>query len=216
MYGSRKFITFNVEKIIQVLAYIQRKIDTVEKSKIMKLLFFSDRINIRDTLSLISFDTYYAFRNGPVAYRSLAVLNKYEELIDPKNTKFLEKIDIFDRYSVQISEHNTDYISKVEMASIDKAYDIFGSFSNDELLNIICDYPEWKRFKYIFENWQSEGELIVMDDFFRNASIDNSPSIFKYFTNVDPLYIGDEQLQHAMDTYHSNERYRNSILAMIE
>jgi hypothetical protein len=186
----------------------------MEKSKIMKLLFFSDRINVRDTTFLISFDTYYAFKNGPVAYRSLAVLNKYEELLDitPEKLKLLEKINILDKNSLVISEHDTDCISKIEMTSIDRACDIFGSFYDDELRCITHDYPELKRFRHIFEYEQSNGELIIMDDFFKNADPDDSPSISKYFSTGDPLYTNEEQLNYAKDMYYENERFRNFIL----
>jgi hypothetical protein len=54
----RKFDGFNIEKIIQVLAYIQKRIDCRDKLKLIKLLFFADRTHLRKGFGLISSDIY--------------------------------------------------------------------------------------------------------------------------------------------------------------
>jgi uncharacterized phage-associated protein len=210
MLNLRKFNTFNIEKIIQVLAYIQRKLDCTDKLKLIKLLFFSDRIHLRNYLSFISFDIYYALRNGPAASKSLNVVNKYEDFIDKENLKLLEKIDILDKNNRIIKEKDTGYMSKVEMSVLDEACELFGNFSTSILIDITHDYPEWKRYKDLFEAGSNDGELIVIDDFFENIDVSNSPAILKYFNGIDPLYIAEDTLSDAKDIYLSNERLKSA------
>jgi hypothetical protein len=40
-----KYRSFNIEKIIQVFAYIQKYAGTQDKLEIIKYLFFADRLN---------------------------------------------------------------------------------------------------------------------------------------------------------------------------
>jgi hypothetical protein len=47
MFDLIKFQSFNIEKIIQALAYIQRKIKITDKLKLIKILFFADRLHLR-------------------------------------------------------------------------------------------------------------------------------------------------------------------------
>jgi hypothetical protein len=75
-----KYRTFNIEKIIQVFAYIQKHAGTEDKLEIIKYLFFADRLNLRRLFFLISMDVYYALKLGPVASNSLNVLNKEGDL----------------------------------------------------------------------------------------------------------------------------------------
>jgi uncharacterized phage-associated protein len=209
----RKYNSFNIEKIIQVLAYIQKRIDCRDKLKLIKLLFFADRYHLRKYVSFISFDIYYALQNGPAASKTLNVINHYNELgsYSDDDLKLLKKIKIINNNDRMIKESNTDYMSKVEMDVIEHICDIFGKFDLSTLIEITHDYPEWKRYKNLFSNGAcSSGELIIIDDFFENPDIKASPALLKYFDGKDPLYVERNTLLDVKEFYMENELIKNA------
>jgi uncharacterized phage-associated protein len=203
----RKFNNFNIEKIIQVLAYIQKRIDCRNKLKLIKLLFFADRINLRKGYGFISFDIYYALKNGPAASKTLNIINKYEDYLDmtPDNIKLYDKIQIINKNDRIIEETKTSYISEVEMSALDEVCKIFGRFTVDELIEITHDYPEWKRYEESFNAGITDSELIVVGDFFENPDVKKSPAFTKYFNGIDPLYTDPGLLSILKEVYLESE-----------
>jgi len=201
MIHINKHCFLNIEKIIQVFYYIQKYSKTNYKLEMIKYLFFADRIHIRDHYSLISLDTYKALENGPVASTALDILNQNMEYLDnygDDELKLLENIKIIDNKTRKINEVAVDLLSKNEMCSLDKSIELF---SGKKLVDLSHDYPEWKRFKTLFENKYVSSVPIHMDDFFKNPDINDSPAIKKYFGNIDPLYKDDEYLNEAKQFY---------------
>jgi uncharacterized phage-associated protein len=208
-----KYHYFDYEKIIQLLGYIQRKADTKDKLTLIKLLFFADRMHLRRYFSLISHDVYYALRNGPAASKTLNVLNHsnyLESELFEKNNRLLSKIQLLNFTDRIIKEDSTDCLSKNEMSVVDMTVEIFGKFSLQELIHITHDYPEWKRYEDLLNEGLTDGELIYMDDFFKNPDINNSPAIQKYFNGKDPLYENEDYLNEAKEYYKTCEGLRNA------
>jgi hypothetical protein len=202
MPGSlNKYSHFNIEKIIQVLAYIQKKTGTQSKLELIKYLFFADRINIRRHFSFISRDYYYALKLGPVASETLDVLDKHDEYLNyPENElQLLDKIEVKDNRTRIINETNTDLLSKNEMRSIDFVAGTFDA-SSMPLVEIAHEYPEWKRYKELFVNKQASKIDIRIEDFFANPDPANSPCLMKYF-GKDPLYEDETYLDEAKKFY---------------
>jgi len=191
---------FNVEKIIQTLAYIQRKTGTESKLAMIKYLFFADRVNIRRHFSFISKDFYYALKFGPVAAETLDVLDKHEEYLNyPDDVlQLLEKITIRDKRTRIINETNMDLLSKNEINSIDFIADIFKK--NMPLVDFTHEYPEWKRYEDLFKNQYVSKIDINVEDFFTNPNMNNSPLLMKYF-GKDPLYEDLDYLDEAKRFY---------------
>jgi hypothetical protein len=199
--GLNKYSHFNIEKIIQVLAYIQRRTGTQSKLELIKYLFFADRVNIRRHFSFISRDYYYALKLGPVASETLDVLDKHDEYLNyPDNElQLLEKIEIKDNRTRIINETNTDLLSKNEMRSIDFVADTFNAASMP-LVELTHEYPEWKRYKELFDTRQASKLDIKIEDFFTNPDMNNSPYLMKYFGR-DPLYEDEAYLDEAKKFY---------------
>lgn len=196
MKALNKYGFFNIEKIVQIFFYIQKYSNTVSKLELIKLLFFADRIHIRKHFSFISLDNYVALKYGPVASNSLDVLNKQKEFFSnfpASELLFLDNIKKINQSKRIIKQVSNDLLSKNEMASIDKAIELF---SGKKLVEISHDYPEWKRYKELFEMQLISRHPVVIDDFFRNPDTNDSPAIQKYF-GADPLYEDDEYLQEA-------------------
>ena len=201
MNRLNKYCFLNIEKIVQILYYIQKYSETVSKLELIKYLFFADRIHIREYFSLISLDTYIAMEHGPVASISLNILNKNEEYLNNyknEELRYLDNIDIINNSNRKINEVTPDLLSKNEMSSLDKSIKLF---FRKRLVELTHDYPEWKRFKELFENNYISSRAIVMDDFFENPDINDSPAIKEYFNGVDPLYKNEEYLKEARQFY---------------
>jgi uncharacterized phage-associated protein len=199
--GLNKYSHFNIEKIIQVLAYIQKKTETQSKLELIKYLFFADRVNIRRHFSFISRDYYYALKLGPVASETLDVLEKHDEYLNyPDNElQLLDKIEVKDNRTRIINETNTDLLSKNEMKSIDFVAETFNA-STMPLVELTHEYPEWKRYKELFDTRQASKLDIYIEDFFTNPDMNNSPYLTMHFGG-DPLYEDEAYLDEAKKFY---------------
>ena len=204
MKPMNKYNFFNIEKIVQVLYYIQKKSHAVSKLDLIKYLFFADRIHIRKYFSFISLDNYVALKYGPVASNSLDVLNKQKEYLSNFSENDLRCLDSIEKVNQSkriIKQVANDLLSKNEMRSIDKSIELF--FGMD-LIKISHDYPEWKRYKVLFEGKFISSQPIIIDDFFRNPVVSDSPAIQKYFNGIDPLYEDEEYLYEAREFFLQN------------
>ena len=195
-----KYGYFNIEKIVQTFYYIQSRSNANTKLELIKFLFFADRIHIRKHYSFISLDYYVAMKYGPVASTSLDVLNKSDRLdvFPDEDLKYLDNIGILSKAERIIKNVSNDLLSKNEMSSLDKSIELF---SNSKLVDISHDYPEWKRYKEYFQYNPNFSQPIVIDDFFSNPDILDSPAIQKYFNSVDPLYEDIDYLNEAKEFY---------------
>jgi hypothetical protein len=206
-----KYQFLNIEKIVQIFSYIQRYADTTNKIDLIKYLFFADRINIRKHFSFISLDCYFALENGPAGSSSLDILNKNKEYLSnfsDSELKFLDKIKKRNQYTRIIEKSNTDLLSKNEMNSLDLSIKTFPKLN---LIEISYDYPEWKRYKELFDDKLISAHPIVIDDFFTNPDPDNSPAIQKYFGGNDPLYEDEEYLKEAKAFYLESRRHDDAL-----
>jgi hypothetical protein len=136
-----------------------------------------------------------------VASISLDILNKNKENLNNYQTnelKYLNNIIKINNYTRKINKVSFDLLSKNEMNSLDKSIELF---SGKKLVDISHDYPEWKRFKDLFEKHFISSEIINIEDFFENPDINDSPAIQKYFDGKDPLYKDVEFLKEAKQFY---------------
>jgi uncharacterized phage-associated protein len=201
MMHINKYCFLNIEKIVQIFYYIQKYSKTDSKLELIKYLFFADRIHIRDHFSLISLDVYKAMENGPVASTALDILNKNMEYLgnyEEDEIKHLKNIIIVDNKTRKINEVAFDLLSKNEINSLNKSIELF---SGKKLVELSHDYPEWKRFKTLFENKYISQTPIHMEDFFKNPDINDSPAINRFFNGIDPLFKENELLEEAKQFY---------------
>jgi hypothetical protein len=199
--NMNKYYFLNIEKIVQIFSYIQNIAKTTSKLDLIKYLFFADRIHIRNYFSFISLDNYVALKYGPVASTSLDILNKSKDYLSNfphDELKFINNIKMINQSTRIVNPIGTDLLSNNEKHSIDSAVHIFGG---KPLVETSHDYPEWKRYKELFDNKWISMHPIDIDDFFKNPDINNSPYLQKYFDGVDPLYKPLEYLDEAKEFY---------------
>jgi hypothetical protein len=84
------------------------------------------------------------------------------------------------------------------MNSIDFIANIFKP--SMPLVELTHEYPEWKRYKELFDNKQASKIDIKIEDFFTNPDMSNSPYLMKYFRK-DPLYEDEAYLDDAKKFY---------------
>jgi hypothetical protein len=199
------YARFNIEKIIQILAYIQRETRTRSKLEMIKYLFLSDRANMRRNFSFISRDRYFALKYGPVAAGTLDLLNKEDAFFNYPEDELLliDKIDIIDNRERQINETAMDLLSKNEIDSLDFA---INTFKGTRLVEVTHEYPEWKRYKDLFDKRLTSQEPIIMMDFFTNPVLDDSPYLKKTF-GKDPMYLDEDYLSEAREFYQDRYSY---------
>jgi uncharacterized phage-associated protein len=212
MIDFRKYQEFNIEKIVQIFGYIQKRTKIKDKLILLKLLFFADRLHLRRHFSLITLDTYYALRNGPAASGAINVINKNRDYLDIDNkemAKLLTKIKLYGRDKRIIEEDETDYLSDYEMEALEFSCTTFGKYAKNELVDITHDYPEWKRYQSYFKNPLASSKLVNINDFFSNPDINESPALQKYFYGKDPLFEEEDYLKEAKQFYLENEGISN-------
>jgi hypothetical protein len=200
MKKLNKYYFLNIEKIVQIFSYIQIHSKTTSKLELIKYLFFADRINLRKYFAFISLDNYVALKYGPVASNSLDILNHTKDYLSNfshDELKFLDKIKRVNQSARIIGPMGNDLLSRNEMRSLDKAMELF---YGKPLVELSHDYPEWKRYKELFDNRLISMRPVNINDFFTNPDIDSSPSIKKYFGS-DPLYENPEYLNEAREFY---------------
>jgi hypothetical protein len=88
-------------------------------------------------------------------------------------------------------------LSKNEINSLDFVIDIF---HGKPILALSHEYPEWKRYKTLFDAQQTSTEKIHLEDFFTNPILDESPLLQLHF-GKDPFYEDEEYLEEAKQFY---------------
>jgi hypothetical protein len=56
----------------------------------------------------------------------------------------------------------------------------------------------WKKYENLLVEWLTDGELIMVDDFFKNSNIKNSPALQKHVNGIDPLYEDEDFLNRVV------------------
>lgn len=198
-----KYAHFDIEKVIQVFAYIQKQAGITDKLQLVKYLFFADRLHLRRHLHFISKDRYFALKYGPAASASLNVLNKEEDWLNAPSSllnDLLKKVEIRGTERI-FSETATSLLSKNELDSLNY---IIETFKDKEpfVVDISHEYPEWKQYADIIAQEVTPGHEIGMDCFFSNPHLDNSPKLKELF-GKDPFYERESYLTEAKNAYHA-------------
>ena len=190
---------FNIQKIVQSFSVLQEEVKTTNYTKLLKLLFFADRYHIRHYGYLYTCDDYYALQRGPIGTQSKDILVKdsfYYDNIPNESKSYLDNsIEILDICNRQIHESKRVF-SKSEEKALEFSISIFGKFDYKNLINLTHDYPEWKRYKKLFDNKLTTQENVVPEDYFKNIDIEDSPMVKLYLEN-DP-YKEDEEFLNLL------------------
>ncbi len=203
----------NIKTIIQSVYYLLDNNKPLDKLSILKLIFFADRYHLRKYSRMITNDTYYAMKYGPVASNVKNILDfdfigEDEKLYVESYLKKENKL-----FSISSSFDKLDMLSETDKEALDFAIDNFGSHKTFDLVEITHQYPEWKRFEVSLKDGLTR-EKIVPEDFFENTNIENDP--FK--SNRVYLFKNKNFDTNSPSHYHialSTKNGKNIVLSMI-
>jgi uncharacterized phage-associated protein len=183
---------FNLKKWVQVMnlfAHLEKKHTnkSIDKLKMLKLVWVADRLHLRKYWKPIVWDTYFAMEMWPVASGIKYIFDLDKEAINEENIVYIKRY--LKKFSYKlIAEKEVDYslLSDSNVEIIEKAYLEFWNNNSSKLINITHKYPEWKKHEQDVNNWK----IVPMSylDFFENTPAQDQ--IFDM--NVDDLEITKE------------------------
>jgi uncharacterized phage-associated protein len=147
------------KKILNSIIFFASKSlnNKINRLKLMKLLWLSDRIHLNKYGRLILKDNYNALPHGPVPSKTMDV------------SKFsVESVFEVHKYNIIAKGlFNSDYFSKSDLEVMEKVWKDYGQMDQFELRDFSHNFPEWLRFKEELENQSLPNSYqIIIDDFF--------------------------------------------------
>ena len=129
----------------------------INRLKLMKLLWITDRIHLNRYGRMILRDQYYALPHGPIPSKTT---NWSNENID----------DVFlvEDYKLTAEDNfNSKYFSKSDLNVMEEVWEKLGRMNESNLRNYSHRFPEWLRFeKELEDENRPDGYPMVIDDFF--------------------------------------------------
>ena len=139
------FEDFKVEKAINAVLYISRKLKRNDFHKIFKILYFADRNHISDYGRSITGDTYIAMNDGPVPSNLYDIFKSVRgDGFFKDNNNFSQSFIIVNWDLIQpIAEPNLKKLSKTDIEFLDNSLVEYGDLSWDEVREKSHDYA-WR------------------------------------------------------------------------
>jgi len=164
---------------VQALYYISKryKNDAMYTNKMaaLKLLFFAEKYHLQQYGRMITDDTFFAMKHGPVASGARDVLS-----FDNMNTNlgysrdFIDNID--KNFYIEIDNNNElDMLSETDIEALDFAINNFQHLNQWKLVDETHKYQEWKRYEKLFNENATNRVDIQKEDFFTNSGLENDP-----------------------------------------
>ena len=140
------------KKITQSLNYIASKYGgKVNYMKALKLLYFSERLHLREYGRLITDDNLVAMKNGTLGSQSknIATLSDFLPYVAYKYAE--NKLKRGGRFEIEANSPERSELSDSDTECIDKVCSKLGNKNQFELGKLTHDLPEWKKNKYLIE-----------------------------------------------------------------
>jgi uncharacterized phage-associated protein len=137
---------FDIEKLIQTCNYIIKKNNnSINYTKLIKLLYLSDKESLKNSLQAITGDKYVSMDNGPVLsglYDLIKGRYRNKDVQDLWNKFFFKNNYNLDIINDQIRQ---DELSVFELQILDQIYEKFRDFSVWDMVHYVhMNCPEWK------------------------------------------------------------------------
>ncbi len=139
------FEDFRVEKAINAVLYITRKLKRNDFHKIFKILYFADRNHISDYGRSITGDTYIAMNDGPVPSNLYDIFKSVrgDGFFKDKNN-FSQVFNVVNWDLIQpIAEPNLKKLSKTDLEFLNNSLIEYGDLTWDEVREKSHDYA-WR------------------------------------------------------------------------
>lgn len=149
-------VSFNIIRIANAIIYfVNQDVHYLGKTKLMKLLFFTDKYHLEQFGRSVFGDTYHKLPQGPVPTITLNVINSLNER---EKDDFTEYADEFSKYIktedssnygyatmrfIPNYEFNSKLFSKSELEILERVSEEFKDYSAKQISDISHDTPEY-------------------------------------------------------------------------
>lgn len=172
------------KKILNSIIFFASKShdNSINRLKLMKLLWLADRIHLNRFGRLILKDNYNALPNGPVPSKTMDVS---KQTVD-------SAFNVKDYHIVAKADFDSKYFSKSDIDVMELVWEKYGNMNQYELRDFSHNFPEWLRYEKELNSKNLPNSYpIIIDDFF------SSP-----INNVDYLYNVEES-ENAKIKFHT-------------
>lgn len=159
---------FSHRKATQALNFFAGKEGgAINKMKALKLMWLSDRLHLMRFGRMITNDTYFAFKNGPVASGTRDLLESSSFLPEANNEYASAYIATTNQYEFKsLKDPEMMVFSRTDISVMDTIYSTFGTKNQFQLSDFSHIFPEWKRFESSLMSGSSNRHLIEISDLF--------------------------------------------------
>jgi len=165
--------SFNYKKAVQALLFfsLHEKNKSINKVKAIKLLFFAERFHVRKFGRMITNDSFWAMKMGPVPSGAKNLIDKSEYMHENGKDYFsfyLSKTD--SNFITARQPFNDEVFSESDIEALQFAWDKFGHLSYSEIVSVSHKYPEWFKYSSKIEKGKQGREKIHLTDFLDNPA----------------------------------------------
>lgn len=140
------------EKVLQLIWLFAEKLGgSISDVKLMKLLYFTDRLSLITSGHPISYDDYFSLNRGPILSKTKNLIDTYSDpdykyLFNPSELSKSPKGYPVKNITSKSIAVDFDYLSEIDIQIASNVFDAIGSLDDDEIVNYshrkdIC--PEW-------------------------------------------------------------------------
>lgn len=194
---------FNLKKWVQIINFFaelekqENNKASIDKLKILKLVWISDRLHLRKFWKPIIGDTYFAMKMWPVASWIKNICELNGNYLSTKALKYIS--EYLQKFSYKIrSKKETDFsqFSDTNIEIIKNVFDKFWKEWSFDLVDFTHKYPEWIKFQHKLDSWEIIQANMDYLDFFKNT------------TSQDNIFdIDDEHLEYSKDIFKENYNF---------
>lgn len=147
---------YNIEKVANAIIYfIDNNIEHFGKTKLMKIMFFSDKLHLQKYGRTIFADTYYKYDRGPVAHLTYNILNSINEVenddLQEYTNDFANRIELTTVNDgdnqittfIQKQDFRSEIFSKSELSVFDTIAKQYKAYTKDEISKESHELPEY-------------------------------------------------------------------------
>lgn len=159
-------LTFDYPKAVQAINFFARKSGgTIDKLKVIKLLFFADRYHLRKYSRLVTNDDYKAMKLGPVGSGIKDIIDS-SSFIDEDIREYASKYLTKDDNNIQsLVDVDADVFSKSDLEALTFALNEFGQYDQFKLKRLTHEYPEWKKHEPAIDSGVKQIDMNLVDFF---------------------------------------------------
>ena len=154
---------FDTDKAIQTMGYIVKRLDSVEKVKLMKLVYLADKAHFLRAGYPITGDRLCALPYGPVSSGTLDTLDGWP------NDRVYDFLHVDDNRVLLRHDPGHDRLTQDEMKTLDEVLRQYGAAEVWRLVRQTHELPEYKEAYAMAEERGSKSAAISYDSILKHA-----------------------------------------------